>query len=248
MAETFFKRREIKYIIDEKQREKIMELLDGYMKSDGYGEYTVRNIYYDTDAFDIARMSADKPLYKEKLRLRSYEKADGLSPVFLELKKKYDMVTYKRRVMLPHDPTVSFISGKQGHEAFPGICQKDLQVLGEIRHFLKLNPVAAKVFLCYDRIAMVGVDDCEFRVTLDSNVRFRRSDLRLGGGLHGTELLDCGKSLMEIKAIGAMPMRLSRLLSECGIFPSSFSKYGQSYRMLSCKGGNRIEGQAIESA
>lgn len=37
---------------------------------------------------------------------------------------------------------------------------------------------------------------------------------------------------MEIKIPGAAPMWLSHALSENGIFPTSFSKYGESYKQI----------------
>ena len=40
-------------------------------------------------------------MYKEKFRLRSYGVPGPEDTVFLELKKKYKGVIYKRRAMLP---------------------------------------------------------------------------------------------------------------------------------------------------
>ena len=40
------------------------------------GKTTVRNIYYDTDTYLLVRRSIEKPVYKEKLRIRSYEQAN----------------------------------------------------------------------------------------------------------------------------------------------------------------------------
>lgn len=37
---------------------------------------------------------------------------------------------------------------------------------------------------------------------------------------------------MEIKIPGAAPLWLSQALSENGIFPTSFSKYGESYKQI----------------
>lgn len=70
------------------------------MKLDEYGRTTIRNIYYDTETYRLIRYSLEKPIYKEKLRIRSYQTAAPDDPVFVELKKKYKKVVYKRRLTL----------------------------------------------------------------------------------------------------------------------------------------------------
>ena len=72
-----------------------------YMNLDQYGRTTIRNIYFDTDTYRLIRRSLEKPAYKEKLRIRSYQTASPDDLVFVELKKKYKSVVYKRRLTLP---------------------------------------------------------------------------------------------------------------------------------------------------
>ena len=100
-VQTIFERTEIKYIITLKQREALLRLIESYIKPDEYGESTVCSLYFDTDDFLLIRNSMDKPVYKEKLRLRSYSTPKADSNVFLELKKKYRGVVYKRCRMIP---------------------------------------------------------------------------------------------------------------------------------------------------
>ena len=71
------------------------------MCPDRFGHSTVRNVYYDTDSYRLIRHSLEKPVYKEKLRLRSYTPISPQDNVFVELKKKYRSVVYKRRLTLP---------------------------------------------------------------------------------------------------------------------------------------------------
>ena len=71
-VQTIFERTEIKYIITLKQREALLRLIESCIKPDEYGESTVCSLYFDTDDFLLIRNSMDKPVYKEKLRLRSY--------------------------------------------------------------------------------------------------------------------------------------------------------------------------------
>ncbi|MDR3288618.1 MAG: polyphosphate polymerase domain-containing protein [Peptococcaceae bacterium] len=210
-------------MIDHAQYEALAACLAAKTAPDRYGAYLVSNLYYDTDQFDLIRASLEKPLYKEKLRLRCYGKADKDTPVFLELKKKYQGVVYKRRIKLAYKETK--------HIAARGIPQRSdsLQVSREIAYFLTQYPVTEKVFLCYDRLALTGVEDKGLRLTFDTNIRFRQTELGLENAPWGTNILEPGKVLMEIKTPGAIPLWLSRTLSASGIFPVSFSKYGTCY-------------------
>lgn len=73
MADNFtFKRVEKKYLLSEDKYNRLLERLEPYMQLDEYGLHTICNIYYDTPDYDLIRTSIDKPVYKEKLRLRSY--------------------------------------------------------------------------------------------------------------------------------------------------------------------------------
>jgi inorganic triphosphatase YgiF len=72
---TVFKRYELKYLVTFEQKQKILDAMSPYMKLDDYGRTTIRNIYYDTESFRLIRDSIQKPIYKEKLRVRSYDLA-----------------------------------------------------------------------------------------------------------------------------------------------------------------------------
>jgi hypothetical protein len=231
MAQTIFTRYEKKYIPDRAQYEALAECLAGRVKADGYGAYTVSNLYYDTDDFDLIRASIEKPLYKEKLRLRCYGTAEADTPVFLELKKKYKGVVYKRRAKLAYRDAEEM----PARGAPPA--GDDRQVLREIAYFSLLYPISAKLLLCYDRTALCAADaDAgDLRITFDTNIRFRRDDLRLDGDLRGAPVLAGDRILMEVKTSGAIPLWLCQSLSALGIFPVSFSKYGTCYREFIAK-------------
>lgn len=227
MEQTIFQRYEKKYMLGQSQYEALQAILEGRMKTDVYGQYTICNLYYDTDHFDLIRASIEKPVYKEKFRIRSYGVPGDGNPVFLELKKKYNGVVYKRRVTLPLAEAKRFLK--------TGDCGlKDSQIMDEIRYFMDMYRVEEKAFISYDRFALIGIEDPELRVTFDSNMRFRQIELGLDKGIWGTDILERGELLMEIKAPVALPIWLSRALSELEIFPTSFSKYGTCYsRFLS---------------
>ena len=114
--QTVFKRYEIKYLITLKQKDIVLQAISPYMELDQYGRTTIRNIYFDTDNYRLIRRSIEKPAYKEKLRIRSYCQATPDSTVFVELKKKYEKVVYKRRISLHERDAMKWYENKQEQE------------------------------------------------------------------------------------------------------------------------------------
>ena len=220
-----FARVEYKYYLTPEQFQALSPVLDAHFSRDQYGIHTICNLFYDTDNFEIIRNSIEKPLYKEKLRLRSYGvPANDDSTVFIELKKKYDHIVYKRRINTTLVQAEQFL---QGGNIPTGA---DLQISREINNFLSLHPIVPKVVLCYDRLAMFCKDDPDLRITTDRNLRWRETELDLRAGSHGMLIIPEDITLMEIKFAGAMPLWLAHELSRCGIYKTSFSKIGTCYK------------------
>lgn len=224
MAICSFERIEKKYMMDEDQYRAFMNAVAEELAVDDYGLHTICNIYFDTEHNDLISRSIEKPVYKEKLRLRSYGIPDRDSPVFLEIKKKYDGIVYKRRVEMTLREAERYLATGIRNEGM------DQQIMREIDYFMKSCHPQAKQFIAYDRIAMYGIHDSRIRLTIDQNIRGRREDLYLEHGSFGRRILPEGMYLMEIKVPGAMPVWLARILSEMQIRPVSFSKYGNAYK------------------
>lgn len=224
MADNFtFKRIEKKYLLTEEKYKELIVRLEPYMQMDEYGLHTICNIYYDTDQFDLIRTSIEKPPYKEKLRLRSYGVPDKDGKVFLEIKKKWKGVVYKRRISLTLEEAEAYLAkGKP--------LPQDGQIEREIDYFVKFYQPRAKMYIAYDREAYFGKEDSSIRITFDQNIRSREEDLKLEQGDAGKLLLERGYRLMEIKISGAFPVWMAKILSELEIYPTSFSKYGNIYK------------------
>ena len=219
-----FKRYEIKYLLDEKTYLELRKRLEGKMVVDQYGEKTVCNIYFDTPDSRLIRTSLEKPVYKEKLRLRSYGTPERNSTVFVELKKKYKGVVYKRREDMVLSEAEAYLY--QGWK--PGFSS---QVLREIDWFLKYyGQITPAMYISYERIAMNEVKDSGLRVTFDTNILWRKEELNLKEGSWRNPILEPGQRLMEIKIAGAMPLWLGEILDKLYIYPVSFSKYGRAYQ------------------
>ena len=224
--QAVFRRYELKYMLTPAQKEKMLAAMEPYMRLDRYGRSTIRNLYYDTDTFLLIRRSIEKPVYKEKLRIRSYDRAEAGSTVFAELKKKYRHVVYKRRVSLPCREASAWFSGKGHPDSRTQISDEIDYVLD---HYGTLHPT---VFLSYVREAYYAVDGSDFRITFDDTILCRQEDLSLESEVYGTPLLPDGRILMEVKCSGGLPLWLTRLLSEERIYRTSFSKYGTAYQTM----------------
>lgn len=218
-----FERYEKKYFLTPEQYRMFKEKLSPFIKADDYPTYTLCNIYYDTDDYRLIRASIEKPIYKEKLRVRSYGVPKADSKVFVELKKKYDKVVYKRRITATPLFADALLKGINP-------VQQSTQITKEIEYFRQFYDVKPKVFIAYDREAYQGVDNSELRITFDTNMRYRLDNLNLRAGDYGEPIIDTDNILMEIKIPGACPLWLSKLLNEFKIYPVSFSKYGQCYK------------------
>lgn len=223
-----FKRYEKKFLLTEEQKRLLLAAIREKVKPDEYGIHTICNIYYDTDRYDLIRTSVERPAYKEKFRLRSYGVPDADSVVFAEIKKKFDGVVYKRRVDSSLKAIRAFVLDGRP-------VRGDVQIQREIQWFLHLYCPSPKVFIGYERIAYIGQEDPELRITFDWNIRWRNTKLDLGEGAKGTLILPDNRIVMEVKTPSAIPLWLADILSQMGIYPVSFSKYGICYQKYIAK-------------
>ena len=218
-----FKRYELKFMLTHAQKQALLQVMEPYMALDQYGRTTIQNLYYDTDSFRLVRRSMERPEYKEKLRVRSYGTARDGGTVFVELKKKYDSVVYKRRLSLPEEQAMAWLSGD-------GAAAPDSQIGREIGYFCAYyRDLQPRVFLSYEREAYFEKDGGDFRVTFDDNILMREHALSLKSSAWGTQLLPAGMVLMELKTPGGIPLWMTRFLTENHIYKTSFSKYGTAY-------------------
>lgn len=221
-----FKRYEMKYLLTLQQKELLLKVMEPYMALDQYGRTTIRNIYYDTDTYRLIRESLEKPVYKEKLRVRSYGKAAKNGSIFVELKKKYKSVVYKRRLAMPEHQALEWLNGKSEIE-------KENQIAKEIEYFRDFyETLHPTVFLSYEREAFYSRSGDDFRITFDENILYREEELSLELEVWGTPILECGKVLMEIKTSRGIPFWMTRFLTQQCIWKTSFSKYGTAYQSM----------------
>ena len=232
---SVFERYEKKYLVNRELCDTFLKEIEPYMQQDKYGLHTICNIYYDTRNYELIRTSIDKPEYKEKLRLRSYGIPNHDSKVFLEIKKKYAGVVYKRRIELNYDEADRFL--KEGKKPEGKYSE---QIYNEIKYFISYYKPEPALYLAYDRMAFFGKENPDVRITIDKNIRSRQKDMELAYGDEGEKLFDEDLKLIEIKIPGAFPMWLSNILDKLNIYPVSFSKYGSIYKKKFVNGEIRL--------
>ena len=218
MDKSIIDRYEQKYIISYELYNKLMNSISEYLVCDKYYYETIYNLYFDNDCFELINKSIDKPIYKEKIRLRSYSKVDSNTKVFLEIKKKYNNNCNKRRVVISYRDYLRFIN--------KGIIPKcDKQIISEIDYCFKKYDLKPKIKIVYDRYAYKLKNDSEFRITFDTNIRYNLNEFDFNSD-NDIMFMNDGY-IMEIKTYKSIPIWLKDILDSLNIYPTSYSKVGK---------------------
>lgn len=234
MEEKVFDRVEKKYLIEEKQKNELLKSIEHNMQRDSYYKSGVLNIYFDNDNYDLIIQSIDRPIFKEKLRARSYV---GYDRVFLEIKtklkgKEYNS-GYKRRVMITHNDYKNLIRGKKTLEELSQRSVEnanDLQIAREVDYLISQFNLKPKILVTYDRESYKNEDG--LRITFDENLRYRDKNVKFDDTKRGKMFFKDGRIIMEIKAHGVLPLWLVKKLSELHLYPQQFSKVGKIYEKI----------------
>lgn len=228
MIQRVFRRTETKYLLSEERYKQLLDLIEPYLTKDQYFKNTNCSLYFDDEHNSLAVQSLEKPLYKEKVRLRSYGVPTLDDTVFLEIKKKYDGVGGKRRVPVKLKDFYKWLDSPKTEP----LSRENPQISAELKYLFENYDLKPKLYLAYDRTSYVDRNDSHFRVTFDKDVRSRLTDLNLESGDKGEMFFKNGEIVMEVKAENAYPLWFVRALSKLRIYPTSFSKYGRVMKRL----------------
>lgn len=225
-----FNRYERKYILDRTTMDLLIPFFRQYLTHDPYSQdghhYTIYNIYFDTEDYGIIRNSIQKPPYKEKLRLRTYDHPmRPESECFLEIKKKYVGRVNKRRLTLTYQDAIAYLE-KGIKPTLDDALQS--QIFKEIDYFITLHKAKPGAYIRYDRIALLSESD-DLRITFDFNIIFRTTQLTLDKTSGRSILPSKDNVLMEIKSDNNFPLWLAQKLSSLKLYSQSYSKYGKAY-------------------
>ncbi len=243
-ATDTFERKEKKYLITTGQCAAIKAGLAAHMRLDDYGATRIDSLYLDTPDRSLICRSLEKPLYKEKLRIRSYGPFSEADAVFVEIKKKYKGIVYKRRVHMSAEGARAYANGASyedaqtrfpmsgsdsSRELKPGKVQIAREIDAFFRRYEGLKP--SMLISCL-REAWCPLDpddaDCVDRITFDEDICY--VDLMEEASVMRRPVTAPDQVVMEIKCAGGYPVWLCDLLSSVGAYPRSFSKYGNAYK------------------
>lgn len=219
---SFIQRKEIKYRLTKEQLDYFLNAIKEYVKEDEYGLTSIASIYFDTPNYTLINRSLDKPLYKEKIRLRSYGLVSKDSPTYLEVKRKVNGVVYKRRIQLTEEEANYMINNK--------VSDRNDQVSKELLYLAnKYQNLKPCYLIIYDRLSFYQ-EDSDIRITIDKNPRYRVDDINLHTSMEGKSLINKEEAILEVKVQNALPLWLAAILTKGHIYESSFSKVGEAHK------------------
>lgn len=183
-----FERKEVKYRISAQQLRAVLEALDGRLAPDKYGQVKVESLYLDTPERLLIGRSLEKPLYKEKLRVRGYGGLAVGGPVFVEVKKKFRGIVYKRRVSMSFEAAFAYLSGMPYEAAcarYPlpdaraqaaALKPRSLQIAREIDAFVaRYQPLEPSMLISCKRVAYAPAAaevPSDLRITFDTELSY----------------------------------------------------------------------------
>lgn len=240
-----FERKEMKYLLDRRQRDILEARIRECMVKDVYSGSSVSSLYYDTPDFALIERSLDKPVYKEKIRLRAYDSPCMSSPSFVELKKKYKGIVYKRRIMASLRAAQLFLQGEHYEHVcrmFPlqdsdmqaqSLSLRSFQIAREIAFSIaRYDALSPSFLITCKRSAYASPDGDGLRITFDDDLACDYDAHDLLHTIRAVPLLSEGHSILEVKNAGPLPQWLLSALNEAQAYPQSFSKYGRAYMNL----------------
>ena len=210
---------EQKYFITDNQYKELMQSIKDKIEKDLYYQETIYNLYFDNDNYDVINKSLDKPNYKEKIRLRSYEIVNDNTTVFLEIKKKFNSHTNKRRIIITYEDFIDYYE----HRLLPKF---NRQIVKELDYCFNKYNLKPKIKVRYDRLSYYLKNNKNFRITFDNNIRYSFDNLNFKE-FNNEELLFNQGYIMEIKTFDSIPMWLTKVLTTLKIYPTSYSKVGK---------------------
>ncbi|SES81556.1 VTC domain-containing protein [Natronincola peptidivorans] len=233
MAKEVFNRYELKYLIHHDVYVELLDALRPYLSLDANGDeegyYTVASIYYDTEDHLFHQEKMMGQPFRQKLRMRTYNKTSLNDYAFIEIKKKHKGVVNKRRTLIRLKDAYSFLAEKQLGARTADLDVSNQQILKEIDFLKTFYQLKPKVLLAYERQAFQAIDDRSIRITFDKNLRKREYNFRLENGSDGEMYVDPHVYVLEVKLSERMPLWLARILSEYRCAMQSFSKYSSCY-------------------
>lgn len=223
-----FQRFEFKYQFPLNRIEGIIPELLKYMDPDAFVQsmpervYRVSSFYFDSGGYDCYYQKLAGLKNRKKFRVRYY--ANNLTdetPVFLEIKRKYDAVVVKDRVMVSYHECKNFLYESGSIPAH--FTQSEKRAYKEFIWTIRYNGMTAKNLVVYKRKPFISKVDAQFRVTIDYEI-MAYPVFDLLASREGV-LVNNGMAILEVKFNNILPAWFHGIIQRYELEQKPFSKY-----------------------
>lgn len=238
MPQEIFKRYELKFLLTRAEYAELRSAILPRMGYDAYGDpkgkYNIVTQYYESTDKKIYYETMNQLRFRQKLRLRVYDRVGLSSNSFIEVKQKFRNVVNKRRTVIPLGEAYDILAKPYEEKLIKGVNASNIQILRESLHFKDLYDLQPATIVSYDRQAFSGIHESEqdLRVTFDYNLKCRSDDLALENGPYGIRFVDYDTVILEVKVSNSVPFWLARILSDLNFSKQGFSKFCTSIDLL----------------
>lgn len=222
------RRFEFKYLVREENLDKIRRSISNFVIPDPYaknakgGVYQVSSIYFDDYKVFSYFEKLDGIKGRKKFRIRTYEsKISKTSKVYLEIKKRDEVVIFKDRSLVPFD---RFVSGlvRRNYNNLLRLGERD--VTSQFIYYLMSKSLKPNVLISYKREAYLDERNHSFRITLDQGL-CAKSTRELSFDRTGLVEILPGFTILEAKFNRIMPAWFGQVIRAHNLERVSFSKY-----------------------
>jgi VTC domain len=227
-AARSFNRYELKYVVRTSRLPAIRAALVGRLEPDAHavdGRYVLSSLYFDSPDLACFWSKIDGESERRKVRIRHYETRHHLTadaPVYVEIKQRRNRTTQKRRVRASYAEALALCAG-QGLDRTD---ERDQRVSDEVRDLARRYELRPTAITSYQREAWEGGwMDRGVRVTFDTDMRSRTSQLDLTTKCPGVAMLSPGLSIVEMKVNDRIPRWLVRVVAQLDMQAQTISKY-----------------------
>jgi len=235
-------RREYKFLLDAATALRVRQAIQPFCELDPHaarqanGRYLIDSCYFDTPGFALYRANVISMPERYKVRVRAYPPHGPDSPVFFEVKSRFNDVIKKTRAPVPRDLWAALVADPscQIPDAFTGVQRQAVEKLLALVHGNHMRPV---VMVRYEREPYVSTVDSYARVTFDRRIRSKAlTRPAFDQGERGWRFNDNAvlqrwadaMTVLELKFTSAVPRWMSNLVLTHNLQRLAFSKYGTS--------------------
>ena len=198
--------------------------VDPYAAMQSDGAYKVSSLYFDSAGYDCYYQKLAGLRTRKKLRLRFYGDLKGPeTPVFLEIKKKYDTVVVKDRIVMPYDQCYGLL--REGRTGEPSGHQSQAGE-SDFLWVLLRNGMTPQNMVVYRRRPFISKVDADFRVTIDSQLRTYMASWL--DEKHAELVVAPDTAVLEVKFNNVLPFWFHQIIQRYGLAQQPFSKYCNS--------------------